>query len=224
MKAILVGPLYSGIEVRENPFEKGTGDHCVIAVDGGLDALRSFGVTPDFAVGDWDSLKKKSLLKNVLNLTLPTTKDRSDLYYAMVAAVEMGATELTCFGVAGGRPDHHLSMLMDLAEIALESLRPVQSVEVQGAGARYRFLAPHMGKLQMSLRKGQLVSVFGMHGGAHGVSLKGFRYSIQDTALMPSSLGLSNIVTASKCEVEIKKGCVAIIIPKAPKNSEKGKG
>src|SRR4051812_17967315 len=104
MRAILVGAVEVPDRVQKRLLRalKIQADDLLIGVDGGTQCLIRLGFKPDFAIGDWDSLKKKAnILSQVPHLTLPKNKNRSDLFYAGIAAIEAGAKEILCLGVTG---------------------------------------------------------------------------------------------------------------------------
>jgi thiamine pyrophosphokinase len=205
-----------------------------VGVDGGVAHWSEVGLPPDIAVGDWDSLKEwclkqkksqqkhrkksvhyKTLLKPIPHWTLPTQKDRADLFYAAVAALALGVNELVCLGVTGGRPDHHLATLLDLAELATGTYGACISVQAKGLEGDYFFLSEAIPRWTGSYPKGTVLSCFTLGSEpVQGLSLKGLKYPLVSVALQSSSLGLSNRVCARKCEVRLRNGKLVIIMPR----------
>lgn len=225
-KAIIVGPHVGSVleldqtllsaQIHPRELER----TLKIGVDGGVQVLAKAGWKPNFAVGDWDSLKTRAALKGIMHLTLPKNKDRSDLYFAARAAVSVGVTDLVCVGVSGGRPDHHLAMIFDLSELG-ETYPQLGSITVLDPGAKYHFLShyqrPWRAKLPSGPSGGATVSIFALGEGAKGVTLTGFQYPLKNATLLPSSWGLSNRVAKAKnnavvnCSASIKKGRAVVI-------------
>jgi thiamine pyrophosphokinase len=141
------------------------------------------------------------------------SKDRSDLFFAAIAALEAGATELLCLGVTGGRADHHLATLMDLSNFAAGSYGPLQSVEAYGPDGQFIFLSTQIPHWQAVLKRHQLVSIFALSPYVEGLTLSGFRYHLKQVKMNASSWGLSNQVVKRKCEVHLRKGKLLVIIP-----------
>jgi thiamine pyrophosphokinase len=168
---------------------------------------------PDFAVGDWDSLSSLELLSQLKHLTLPRKKDRSDLFFALTAAVHAGVQEVVCLGVTGGRSDHHLAALFDLSEFATGRYGALKSVQARGLDGDFIFLSQAIPNWSGELKRGQIVSVFAMSPVVRGLTLRGFRYPLEETQLKPSSLGLSNESILKKCEVRLRNGKLLVIIP-----------
>ena len=79
-----------------------------IAIDKGTEVFLEYGITPDYAVGDFDSINKnlKKELENINNLQYPSEKDYTDSDIAINLAFKLQATEIIMLGMTGGRLDH----------------------------------------------------------------------------------------------------------------------
>ena len=216
MRAILLGPVEASEHVQKKIFRslKIQPSDILVGVDGGTQVWKKYGFNPHFAVGDWDSLRKKSILAKIRHVTLSRDKERSDLFYAAVAAIEVGADRLCCVGVTGGRPDHHFSNLCDLGTFASGAYGKLIQVEAIGEDGTYTFLSTKIPEWKGKLPLRSIVSIFGHNGGAKGVTLSGFRYFLNDADLKPSSLGVSNLVIQKDCGVRLKTGQLLVIIPR----------
>jgi thiamine pyrophosphokinase len=167
----------------------------VIGIDQGLEyasRIKRLGAKL-LAVGDWDSLKTPALLNSVPSLTLPPKKDESDLYWALRAGAALGARELICFGVSGGRLDHELAAYLELA--AISEHRPALKVTALDNGTEAIFMSRNSEPWRRKLKRGTRVSVFALNGTATGVTLSGFEFPLQNARLAPSSHGLSNVAS-----------------------------
>jgi thiamine pyrophosphokinase len=215
-RAILIGPVINGSSRRDlkwlklalGKLHRGSGD-LVIGVDGGTELALRVGAVPDLCIGDGDSFisaaSRKRALSRIRSVLLPRTKARSDLHFALRFAQSVGAREIVCFGVTGGRPDHHLASLLELSRVpGARALDPT---------AEYYFLVGKNRRLSLTLRKNSVVSVFSLDGAAQGVRLRGFEYRLSGARLEPSSHGLSNRVTGSRCVISVEKGKLGVVIP-----------
>lgn len=221
MRAFLVGASIcsSDLSTLLRAFKISSGD-LLVGVDGGTLTWLECGYLPTFAVGDWDSLKgSRQILENIPHLSLSTAKDRSDLHYAGRTVLAMGVTELICFGVTGGRADHHLASLFDLSEFSTGIYGKLTQVRALDGESQFFFLAAgfptsaRLARWSGEFKKGTLVSVFSMEGQATGVTLKGFSYPLKNSKISASSRGLSNTVRIRKCEVRLRKGRLLVIMP-----------
>ena len=121
-----------------------------------------------------------------------------------MAMIALGARELVCAGFSGGRADHALGVLYDLAEVSGRA----RSVRLLGEGFVAHFLAPSTWKAR--LRPGATVSILALGGAATGVTLKGFQFPLTNAKLAPSSLGLSNRAKRAEVGVSFKRGRLVV--------------
>lgn len=188
-----------------------------IAVDGGLDHCRRWGVTPDLWVGDGDSIRLAGRKRSWPEVRLPCGKDRSDLHYALRWLSECsGLKELLVYGVLGGRPDHHLASLQEIALFASKS-EAFRTIAARDARSEYHWISPHQAPWRHPIPKGTVLSLFPLLGRAQGVSTRGLRYPLQRATLRPGSCGLSNEVLSSKlCQISLTSGMLLCIVPYEP--------
>lgn len=204
MKPVLVGP-----QATKRQIQRISKDAAVIAVDGGLDVLWLARCRPEFAIGDWDSLKKRSLLKDVDHFTLPVKKDRNDLYYGLTLARGLDFPIIECIGFLGGRRDHEVSNYLEFARFVEEN--PQTCVKVIGETETLYWLSHN--QLSLTLRKSQVVSIFSMGSeDARKVSLKGFEYALRGARLSRSSQGLSNVARSKVCSVSVGQGVLMVMV------------
>ena len=71
-------------------------DREYIGVDHGVEELLKQGITPKFAIGDFD---------------LPERKDVTDTHAAIEYAISKGYDEIELYGVTGGRLDHFFAVM-----------------------------------------------------------------------------------------------------------------
>jgi thiamine pyrophosphokinase len=184
----------------------------LIAVDGGLYACRKRGWRPDLSVGDWDSLGAPP---SGTHLTLERDKSRSDFYFALRAAYEGGARELIAYGVTGGRSDHHLAALQDLAEAA--AWRGVVAVTAVDAQGQYVFVPPSASRAgrRIRLKRGRVFSVLAWPGAARGVTVTGAaQYLLRSEGLAPGSRGLSNFALGGEVRISVRGGGLLVFVVK----------
>lgn len=221
-RAILLGPVArAGKELGRaiRALNPGPRDY-LIGVDGGTATWFKLLLTPSVAVGDWDSLRDRSVLARVRHLDLPHEKNESDLFHALAEAAQAGAVEVICLGVTAGRADHHLASLLELARAAASGR--FRSVRAIGPEAEYHFLSAQIPSLRLGpLKRGQPVSVFSLGGPARGVVLEGFRYRLDSGGILsPGSRGLSNEAQSVQCRVEVRTGRLVVIVPRVATRAE----
>jgi len=93
----------------------------IICCDGATENLVRAGFSPDFIVGDMDSIPKDLKTRFTSIITQISEQETNDLTKSVTFAVEKGLKEITVLGATGKREDHtlgNLSLLADYAEKA----------------------------------------------------------------------------------------------------------
>lgn len=214
-RAVLVGPSFSDPRVLPallSRLDLGETD-LVVGVDLGVEHCLKAELEPDFCIGDWDSIAVKKLATRYPHITLPPDKDRSDFYFALVAAIEWGVSEIICVGFTGGRIDHQLAALFDIAWIAQEAPSELKLLRIEDEREAYYAVGPKM-PLKLKLPHGTPFSVFAACGEAKGVSISGARFVLKSDDLIPSSHGVSNRVAGGEAQISLKKGGLWVVHPR----------
>lgn len=86
-------------------------DREYIGVDHGVEELLKQGITPKFAIGDFDSLQNRQTLENLNIQILPERKDVTDTHAAIDYLLSKGYDEIEIYGVTGGRLDHFFAVM-----------------------------------------------------------------------------------------------------------------
>lgn len=92
----------------------------IIAADGGLLHCDADRLTPELAIGDFDSLGR--LPEGVRVITYPIEKDDTDTALAVEEAIARGADEILLFGALGGRLDHTLANITLLRALSQRNI------------------------------------------------------------------------------------------------------
>ena len=180
------------------------GDY-VIAADRGFDSLMAYGVTPDLAVGDFDSLGHRPNHPNVIQL--PAEKDDTDMVYALRKGIDLGYRRFILLGGLGGRLEHTLGNLQLLDWLTLRGAQGFLAGEKTAAtcirdGQRLTFPPSMSGYL----------SVFCNSGRAEGVSLAGLKFPLDhDTLTSNFPLGVSNQFLGESAVVSVEKGSLLLL-------------
>jgi len=182
------------------PIEAGD---CIIAADGGLRHTRNLGITPDVILGDFDSLGFEPEGANVF----PVEKDDTDAMLAVRRGLAMGYREFLLYGsLDGPRLDHTVA-----------NFQTLQFLCDHGA---FGFLAG-LEMMATVVKNGSLffpagcegtISVFCMGPDAHGVTLKGLFYPLENGTLTAGfPLGVSNHFTGEPAEITVEDGSLLVI-------------
>ncbi len=180
---------------------------CLIAADSGVNFLHRNELVPNIIAGDFDSADDGSLgafseIDGVEILRLNTIKDDTDTEFVIREAIRRGATEITLLGATGTRLDHVLANVY-LLGIGLEE--NVQ-IEMLDAYNRIRMITGEV-VLRKAETFGEYVSLLPVAGRVKGVSLKGFKYPLENVDMQVfSSLGISNEILEEEAYIQVKEG------------------
>ncbi len=97
-------------------FLKNTHIDKIIAVDGGLESVEALGLTPDYIVGDFDTVKQEVLerfrqMPFIVWEQHKPEKNETDTELARSRALTLGCGRIIFLGATGGRIDHLLGNL-----------------------------------------------------------------------------------------------------------------
>lgn len=180
------------------------GDY-VIAADRGFDSLMAYGVNPDLAVGDFDSLGHRPSHANVIQL--PAEKDDTDMVFALRKGLELGYRRFVLLGGVGGRLEHTLGNLQLLDWLTLRGAQGFLAGEKTVAtcirdGQRLTFPPSMSGYL----------SVLCNSGTAEGVTLAGLKFPLDRYTLTSDfPLGVSNEFLGENALVTVEKGSLLLL-------------
>ena len=177
-------------------------DH-VIAADGGLRHTAKLGITPDEILGDFDSLGYTPEGANVF----PVEKDDTDAMLAVRRGLSLGYREFLLYGsLDGPRLDHTVANFQTLQFLcdrgAFGVLAGMHTMAAVVKNGSLSFLAGCEGT----------VSVFCHGSDAHGVTLKGLYYPLENGTLTAGfPLGVSNHFTGQPAEISVEDGSLLVI-------------
>ena len=197
----IVGAMSLTPDLRPYPL---SGDY-VIAADLGFDSLMAYGVVPDLAVGDFDSLGHRPDHPNVIQL--PAEKDDTDMVYALRKGLELGYRRFILLGGIGGRLEHTLGNLQLLDWLALHGAQGFLAGEKTAAtcirdGKSITFPAAMSGFLSVLCNSGR----------AEGVDLRGLKYPLEKHVLTGDfPLGVSNQFLGVPATVSVERGSLLLL-------------
>lgn len=178
-----------------------TDEDFVICADGGIRHAKALGIKPDAVIGDFDSGEEPD--HNEVNvIKYPTDKPYTDGELAMKYAHDNGFDEIMLLGMTGDRLDHTLSNIFNMAHYPgsylIDDKNEVRIVK---------------DRLIIEGKKGKTFSFLPVCGELQGITLKGFRWEL-DNEDQPFGLtrGISNIITSDHAEMTIKSGIAIVVI------------
>lgn len=171
----------------------------VCCADSGIDSAMSNGITPNLALGDFDSASKeglewaKSLSCEIMSY--PPTKDESDGELCLFELKNRGFKTIKIIGAFGKRPDHtmfNLSWLHLEEKLGLKLFYYCDGFEIQAIS----------GSLEINANPGTLVSIQPYFGQTI-IKLSGFAYPYDGVIEPGQTRTLSNI-TKENPQMEVQ--------------------
>lgn len=126
----------------------------IICCDGAADTLIAYGMTPDYIVGDLDSVSEKTKTNFADRLVRSDDQETNDQTKAVQFALQNGAKSIVILGATGKREDHtigNISLLLDYAEMA-------DIISISNSG----YFKPLLKSRTFPSFKGQQVSIFSL--------------------------------------------------------------
>ncbi|MCH5211409.1 MAG: thiamine diphosphokinase [Oscillospiraceae bacterium] len=171
----------------------------IICADGGIRHAKAMGITPDIAIGDFDSHYREPGIKIY---EYPTDKDFTDGELAVSYAKEHGYDEIMLLGMTGDRLDHTLTDIFIMqsypGSFLVDDKNEIHIIK---------------DKLIIDGCKGKTLSIIPVYGDLTGITTKGLRWQLDnETLYFGTSRGNSNIIENNICEISVKSGVGIIII------------
>lgn len=207
MRAVVFG----GADIKDYSF---CGEYLensiIICCDSGLRHAKKLGIVPDAIVGDFDSADEEIIEyfkpMNIPTMEFPTHKDETDMELGAEAAVKMGADELVLLGGIGSRMDHTMGNCNLLVRLYKEGIKARLANE-------NNVIMVTDSRIELTGKKGSLVSIFPVGVSAEGVSTENLEYPLDD-ALISAEIRLiavSNVMLEEKAAVSVKKGMLYVM-------------
>ena len=182
----------------------------IICCDGGMHHAKALGITPDYIVGDFDSVRPE-VLEEYRNMGIsirqfPTHKNETDMQLGMLLALELGATELVLIGGLGERFDHTLANAHLLLYLLKKGVRGILVNEKNCVELIDK-------EVTLYGKAGDLVSTIPLSMQVEGVTLEGLEYPLvdYDLALDDKLVAVSNVMTGTEAKVKIRKGYLFVM-------------
>jgi len=212
-RALIVCPLVTQAACARQATQTTTPYDVSIAVDGGAEWFYRQKITPDFAVGDFDSAGTAVLdwlqASSAQIRQVPQDKEYSDLELALQICSQQQLQSATILGAVGGRIDHQLCVLGTLLRSSVAELT------LQDASQSLRLLrAGQSLNLETAFFPDAISKTFSVISLQEAVvTIAGARWPLDQVTLKPlSSHGLSNEASNEMpTTVTVTKGSAFVI-------------
>jgi thiamine pyrophosphokinase len=183
----------------------------IIAADGGAHHCLAAGLIPTYVVGDLDSLSQPNRdeleSRGSRFILHPRSKDQTDLELAIRFARELGAQEISCLGMLGGRLDQTLANLLLLARpewgaVRLEVIEAFETARLVRSGETEVFTG----------QVGDIFSLIPLAPVIHGVTTQGLLWPLETATLeFGTTLTISNEMADSTASVHLTSGLLIAV-------------
>lgn len=182
----------------------------LIGADQGALTLIEYGLTPDLALGDFDSVSEDQLIRIQLNSKQfnscdPVDKNYTDTELALQRAIRMQPSSILLLGATGTRFDHTLANI-HLLRSALAHHIPMAILDDHN---KIQLLDSSLTITQEGYK---YVSLLPLSMEVSGIDLDGFAYPLhQATLTIGQSLGISNVLVEPTGTISIANGLLLVI-------------
>ena len=178
----------------------------ILCADGGYRYARALGLTPDYLVGDFDTLPEKAIPEGCRVQRHPARKDDTDTMLAVKLGLSLDFRRFVLYGAIGGRLDHTFANVQTLLYLH------AQGAEGILLGERDEAMLHPPGRRIYPARRGSYFSVFALTEVCKGVCLEGTEYPLQDGELTSAfPLGVSNHITGESGAVTLSEGMLLLV-------------
>lgn len=182
----------------------------IIAVDKGLETLDILNINPNYVVGDFDSIDKTILRKyentQIEIIKLNPEKDLTDTHSAINLAINLNSTKIDILGAIGTRIDHTIANIHTL-KIAIDN-----NINIKIINENNEITLINKDIKVKNDKEYKYISLIPLTTTVEGVTLKGFKYLLEDATLnIGDSIGISNEQTSKEAEIKLKKGILILI-------------
>lgn len=169
----------------------------VVAADGGSRTAFDSDVTPDFIVGDLDSVENPASGFPEDRIIRLSDQSATDLEKAVGFCIDRGCDEIDIVGAGGGRADHALANLSVL--VVFRGRVKVRIVDDQFETSLVNGATDIVGE------PGTVVSLVAL-GVCTGVTTEGLRWKLQNDTLDFSPHGIHNELIGETATVTVREG------------------
>lgn len=185
---------------------------CIIGVDRGVNYLYKHEITPQYIVGDFDSIDSEIIeyYRNETNVPVREynpIKDASDTEIAIRLAITLGSSEIVILGATGGRVDHLWANIQTLAVACKARISAFILDEKDKI-----WVTDQPCTLKKSEAYGPYLSIFPLDGEVFDFNLTGTKWPLIHHTLKPyDSLTVSNRFESDTVRIDFPDGMLVIM-------------
>jgi thiamine pyrophosphokinase len=185
-------------------FQK-NGFDTLLCADGGADSALGLDLTPDYIIGDLDSISKEAIkkFKKTSKILQYKRQNDTDVEKCLKFAIKNKFDEALLIGVTGNRLDHTICNL----GIVLKFFSKIKFSLL----AENSYLKPFTGDVKLKTYKGEIISLYGFDKKTK-ITSGGLKYPLKNTSLpFGEKESTSNVSTSNSVQLKIRNGITFII-------------
>jgi len=174
----------------------------IIAADGGANLCRSINITPDYIIGDLDSVSADNLnYFSNSQIVKIIDQNTTDMQKAIKLALSIQPMKIKIISAFGKRTDHTLANLLIFQNY--DNKIPIEIYDNSGV---MKFITK--GENILLLKPGQIISLFSFSR-IEGLTMEGFEFPVHNKNFENNFIGISNKAVQSECKINFTKGKLA---------------
>lgn len=187
----------------------------LVAVDGGYEYCRQWGLVPDLILGDFDSVSETmnaeiaAIQKEKPDKirVLPIMKDDTDTLAALRIGLDKGYCSFIIYGGTGGRTDHTIANIQ-----CLQFLKDHGADGYLVSDREMLFLIRNE-RVKFPPKSFGLFSLFALQNQVLGVTIRGMKYPLEKAMLTDAyPIGISNEFIGEEAEVTVERGTLLAVM------------
>jgi len=177
----------------------------LICADGGANQAKRLGLTPDYIIGDLDSIEKQTInfyMSKSKIIKLKRQND-TDVEKCLKFAIKNKFEEAVLLGVTGDRLDHTFCNL----GIIIKFFKKIKLQLI----AEDSLLVPYSGEVELQTFPGETISLYGFDRKTK-ITSDGLKYPLKNNSLpFGERESTSNVAVSKKVSLKIRGGIIFVI-------------
>jgi thiamine pyrophosphokinase len=188
-------------EFNKKELEK---ENIIICADGGANKITRLGITPNYLIGDMDSVSREILkkLRKKIKVVIDNDQDSTDLEKAIKYANSLNPNEVVILGAYGGSIDYTLANIWCLHQVK-------KGVECRIVDEKNELFLVDK-SIDIGGKKGDIISVIPLTN-IKGLCYKGLKWQLKNFGADFSWFGTRNRMISNKARISLKKGKIIVV-------------
>lgn len=181
------------------------GAKTIIAADGGANTVRKLGITPNFIIGDFDSISEdvKNYFSSKSELIYYKRQNDTDVEKSLKFAIRKGFKKVFLLAATGDRLDHTICNL----GIVIKYFSKIRIVLIHGKTILFPYSTPQV----LKTIPNETISIYAFDDKTFVTSI-GLKYQLKESNLrFGVKESTSNVATGYEVKLEINGGIIFVV-------------